>query len=48
MDNQPYKDRSRLLKAIGAVELLGGIAVGLLAPLEMYCFYLFSEGGRCS
>jgi MFS family permease len=25
---------------------LGGIAVGLLGPLEMYCFYLFSEGGR--
>jgi hypothetical protein len=30
----------------GALILLGGIAVGLLGPLEMYCFYLFSEGGR--
>jgi len=26
--------------------LLGGIAIGFLGPLEMYCFYLFSEGGR--
>jgi len=25
---------------------LVGIAVGFLGPLEMYCFYLFSDGGR--
>ena len=41
-----YKDRSRLLTIIGVLLLLSGIAIGLLGPLEMYCFYLFSEGGR--
>jgi MFS family permease len=41
-----YKDRSRLLSVIGVLFLLGGIAIGLLGPLEMYCFYLFSDGGR--
>jgi hypothetical protein len=34
------------IMAIGALCLLGGIAVGALGPIEMYCFYLFSEGGR--
>ena len=34
------------LTAIGVLCLLGGIAVGALGPAEMYCFYLFSEGGR--
>jgi hypothetical protein len=41
-----YKDRSRVITVIGVLLLLGGIAVGLLGPIEMYCFYLFSEGGR--
>jgi len=41
-----YKDRSRWLIAIGWLLLLAGGAVGFLAPLEMYCFYLFSAGGR--
>jgi hypothetical protein len=41
-----YKNRSRVIAIIGVVLLLGGIAVGFLGPLEMYCFYLFSEGGR--
>jgi hypothetical protein len=31
---------------LGVFFLLGGIVSGILAPLEMYCFYLFSEGGR--
>jgi hypothetical protein len=44
--NLNYKDRSRLIVVIGALLLLAGIAVGFLGPLEMYCFYLFSEGGR--
>ena len=44
--NLDYKDRSRVLTIIGALLLLGGIAIGFLGPLEMYCFYLFSEGGR--
>jgi hypothetical protein len=41
-----YKDRTRVIVIIGVFLLLGGIAVGFLGPLEMYCFYLFSEGGR--
>lgn len=41
-----YMDRSRLLTIIGVLLLLGGVAIGLLGPVEMYSFYLFSEGGR--
>jgi hypothetical protein len=41
-----YKNRSRVIIIIGIFLLLGGIAIGFLGPLEMYCFYLFSEGGR--
>jgi len=41
-----FKDQSRSLTIIGVLLLLSGIAIGLLGPLEMYCFYLFSEGGR--
>lgn len=39
------QDRSRALAGIGVLLLLGGVAVGLLGPIETYCFYLFSEGG---
>ena len=35
-----------MIAVIGVVLLLVGIAVGFLGPLEMYCFYLFAEGGR--
>jgi hypothetical protein len=41
-----YRDRSRVIAVSGGFLLLGGIAIGLLGPLEMYCFYLFSDGGR--
>ncbi len=41
-----YRDQGRVIVAIGVLLLLVGIAVGFLGPLEMYCFYLFSEGGR--
>ncbi len=41
-----HKDRTLVIKFIGWLLLLSGIAVGMLAPLEMYCFYLFSDGGR--
>lgn len=41
-----YTDRTRLIVIIGSLLLLAGIAVGFLGPLEIYCFYLFSEGGR--
>jgi len=44
--NPDYKDRTRVIAVLGVVLLLVGIAVGFLGPLEMYSFYLFSEGGR--
>ena len=44
--NLAHKDRTRVIAVIGVLLLLSGIAVGFLGPLEMYCFYLFSEGGR--
>jgi hypothetical protein len=40
-----YQDRSLILTIIGSLLLLVGVAAGLLGPAEMYCFYLFSEGG---
>jgi len=46
INNAVYRDRSLILVAIGALLLLIGIAAACLGPLEMYCFYLFSEGGR--
>lgn len=45
-DNLDHKDRTFVLVAIGALLLLVGIAAAILGPVEMYCFYLFSEGGR--
>jgi len=41
-----YRDRRPILAIIGILLLLVGIAAALLGPAEMYCFYLFSEGGR--
>ena len=41
-----YTDRRLLLTTIGILLLLLGIGAALLGPVEMYCFYLFSEGGR--
>jgi hypothetical protein len=41
-----YKDRSPILILLGAILLLIGVAMAFTGPLEMYCFYLFSEGGR--
>ena len=41
-----YMDLCRLLGVVGFFMLAGGIVVGLFGPIEMYCFYLFSEGGR--
>jgi hypothetical protein len=45
-DSAIYKDRRIILFIIGGLLLVGGVAIGLFGPLEMYCFYLFSEGGR--
>jgi len=41
-----YKDRKLILSLMGVLLLLIGIPVAFLGPVEMYCFYLFSEGGR--
>lgn len=41
-----YKDRTRVLVVFGLILLGGGLFAAFLAPVEMYCFYLFSEGGR--
>lgn len=35
-----------VMKVIGLLQLAAGIFSGLLATAEMYCFYLFSPGGR--
>jgi len=34
-----------ILKIIGAISIVIGTISTLIAPLELYCFYLFSEGG---
>jgi hypothetical protein len=40
-----YKDRTRVINLIGIpILLIGLLAIGL-GPAELYCFYLFSEGG---
>jgi hypothetical protein len=41
-----YRDRSLLLYLFGAVLLLIGLVSAFYGPIEMYCFYLFGEGGR--
>jgi multisubunit Na+/H+ antiporter MnhE subunit len=41
-----YGDQSLVVIGIGTLLLLVGIAAAFLGPVEMYCFYLFSEGGR--
>jgi hypothetical protein len=41
-----YKDRSWLLMGMGLLALLVGATAAFVGPLEIYCFYLFSEGGR--
>jgi hypothetical protein len=40
------RGRRTILRLIGAVLLLGGLLAAFLGPAEMYCFYLFSAGGR--
>ncbi len=42
-----YQNRtSVVLAVIGVLFLLVGIIAAFYGPIEMYCFYLFSEGGR--
>ena len=41
-----HRDRRLVLVALGFVLLLAGIGCAFLGPVELYVFYLFSEGGR--
>ncbi|MBN1318326.1 MAG: hypothetical protein JXA42_22800 [Anaerolineales bacterium] len=41
-----FKDQSRILVIFGALLLAVGAFSFLLGPIEMYCFYLFSNSGR--
>ena len=41
-----FRDRSPILVVFGVILLLVGVLMAFTGPLEMYCFYLFSEGGR--
>ncbi len=41
-----YRGRTRILIAFGLILLLIGVASAFIGPLEIYTFYLFSEGGR--
>ncbi len=43
-----HRDRRLVLVALGLVLLLAGIGCAFLGPVELYVFYLFSEGGRFS
>ncbi len=38
--------QGRLIRGLGSVLILVGITAGVIAPLEVSCFYLFLEGGR--
>jgi hypothetical protein len=40
-----YRDRRLILIAIGLLLLLVGAVAAVFGPLEIYCFYLFAEGG---
>jgi hypothetical protein len=44
-DSTEFRDRSLILFVIGLLFLLVGIVCAFLGPVEMYCFYLFSQGG---
>ena len=44
--NKVFKDRRIILKGFGILLLLVGFTGAVFGPLEMYAFYLFSEGGR--
>ena len=44
--SEDFRDRRPLLALVGILLLATGIVIGFFGPLEMYCFYMFSEGGR--
>lgn len=44
--NLEFRDRSKVIYAIGIIIFAIGILSALIAPLEVMCFYFFIEGGR--
>jgi hypothetical protein len=48
LGNQGYRDRSLVLRALWCMLFVVDLFSALLGPAEMYCFYLFSEGGPVS
>jgi hypothetical protein len=46
LSQKQLKNTRVILKVIGTISIFVGIISSLIAPLELYCFYLFSEGGR--
>jgi hypothetical protein len=46
VENMDYKDRSSILVFIGILQLLIGVVSACFGPAEIYCYYLFSQGGR--
>ena len=46
MHSVNYRDLTLILRIIGVLLLLVGGVAAFLGPVEMYCFYFFSEGGR--
>lgn len=45
-ETNDFRDLSRLIKPIGILLLLVGVIAVFIGPLEIYAFYLFSEGGK--
>lgn len=45
-NNKKFKDRRKILYAIGVILLAIGITCIFIAPMEVVCFYFFIEGGR--
>jgi hypothetical protein len=45
-EDTEHRDRTLILIAIGGLLLLIGGVAAVAGPVEMYCFTLFSEGGR--
>jgi hypothetical protein len=45
-ENHDFHDLSKWIKILGYLFFLIGVAAVVIAPLEIYTFYLFSEGGK--
>jgi hypothetical protein len=45
-ENHDFRDLSKWIKILGYLFFLVGVAAVVIAPLEIYTFYLFSEGGK--